>query len=257
MFVPAPGCVFVGADQEQLELRFAAALMHCLMYLDAFNNRTIDPHNLTAELMFGEQIWELEGAPKDKTKKGTGKFKKVRNTAKTLGFAALYKAAVPRILEIMQRYEDDDGTIIYRDMNIKRVTALRNNWLHKAPEIAQWWAATLNACQRNGYIEEPIFGRRRYFASMDPNAIINFKVQAGGFAIVAKAMMDMRKIMGPPDLGAKHGLCFQLHDALTYQVPEARADETVSALQNAMTRKELDVQFEAFAEVGYSLLEVK
>jgi DNA polymerase I-like protein with 3'-5' exonuclease and polymerase domains len=92
MFIPPDGCVFVGADYDQLELRFAAALANAEHYLDAFEKKEIDPHNLTADLMFGELFWNAEGAPDTKMGKGKGQFKQLRNLAKTICFASLYGA---------------------------------------------------------------------------------------------------------------------------------------------------------------------
>lgn len=60
MVIPAPGNVFVGADMDQLELRFVAALAGAKRYLEVFNAGG-DPHSLSAELIFGDTFKSAEG----------------------------------------------------------------------------------------------------------------------------------------------------------------------------------------------------
>ena len=252
IFIPPPGCVFVGADYDQLELRFAAALAGADHYLDAFELKEIDPHNLTGELMFGASFWEAEGCPPTKMGKGKGQFKQLRNLAKTICFASLYGASPPKVHEIISRAEDGDGKLLYADMNLRQIRALHTRWLKAAPEFKKWWGTTLQTCRHQGYIEEMVLGRRRYFAKEDYNAILNFGVQAGGFAVVAKAMLDLVDNHLPFDFGQKTGLVNQLHDAVVFAVPESRAEETKQIVTEVLTTRveNLPVSFTAEAEIG-------
>ena len=257
MFVPAKGMVFVGADFDQLELRLAAALSGARHYLDAFEKREIDPHNLTGELMLGEGFWEAEGAPTNKIEKGKGAFKKLRDLSKTICFASLYGAAAPKVHEILMQAEDANGDLLYAHYTLRDVRALHRRWLRAAPEFKVWWDHELDNWRRDGYVEEPIFGRRRYFYEEDFNAIVNFPVQAGGFAIVAQGMLEMvRRI--PFDFRKKEGLVNQLHDAVLVQVEEAKAQQVCEIITQSFTRKApgLPVTFTADASIGYSWAEV-
>ena len=252
IFIPPPGCVFVGADYDQLELRFASALAGANHYLDAFELKEIDPHNLTGELMFGASFWESEGGPPTKMGKGKGQFKQLRNLAKTICFASLYGASPPKVHEIISRAEDGDGKLLYADMNLRQIRALHTRWLKAAPEFKKWWGKTLETCRRQGYIEEVVLGRRRYFAKEDYNAILNFGVQAGGFAVVAQAMLDLVDNHLPFDFGQKTGLVNQLHDAVVFAVPESKADDVKDIVTEVLTTKVdgLPVSFTAEAEIG-------
>ena len=58
IFVPGPDGL-VGADFDQLELRFGAVLL-ANHYLDAFEKKEIDPHNLTGVMMFGDTFGRLK-----------------------------------------------------------------------------------------------------------------------------------------------------------------------------------------------------
>ena len=252
IFIPPPGCVFVGADYDQLELRFASALAGAPHYLDAFELKEIDPHNLTADLMFGEAFWKAEGAPSDKMGKGSGQFKQLRNLAKTICFASLYGAAPPKVHEIISRAEDDKGNMLYAHYSLRQIRALHRRWLQQAPEFKAWWDKTLRSCRRLGYVEEVVLGRRRYFHKEDYNAILNFGVQAGGFAIVAQAMIDLVDNHIPFDFGQRTGLVNQLHDAVLFSVPESEADDAAKIITETLTRRVdgLPVTFSAEACIG-------
>jgi len=257
MFIPAKGKVFVGADFDQLELRFAAALSGAGHYLDAFEKREIDPHNLTGDMMFGDQFWSAEGAPQKKIEKGKGAFKKLRDLSKTICFASLYGASPPKVHDLLMAAEDKDGTLLYAHYTLREVRALHRRWLRAAPEFKLWWDREVDNWRRNGYVEEPIFGRRRYFYEEDFNAIVNFPVQAGSFAIVAQGMLEMVKHL-PFDFRKKEGLVNQLHDAVLIQVTETKADYAREVITKSLTRKVtgLPITFTAEADVGYSWADV-
>ncbi len=258
MFIPPQGCVFVGADYDQLELRFAAALAGETHYLDAFEKKEIDPHNLTGDLMFGDKFWAAKGAPDTRMGKGKGAFKQLRNLAKTICFASLYGASAPKVYEIITRAEDDEGKMLYANYSLKQIRLLHRKWLTEAPKFKKWWADTMDSCHRNGYVEEVVLGRRRYFAQEDFNATLNFGVQAGGFAVVALSMIDLVENHVPFDFGKKHGLVNQLHDAVLLAVPENKAEETKDIVTEVLTRRVegLPVTFSAEAEIGNNWREV-
>tara|TARA_R100000664_G_C2756724_1_gene144677 strand:+ start:45 stop:2498 length:2454 start_codon:yes stop_codon:yes gene_type:complete len=252
MFIPPPGCVFVGADYDQLELRFAAALAGTQNYLDAFEKQEIDPHNLTADLMFGDKFWQAQGAPDTKMGKGKGQFKKLRNLAKGICFSSLYGAAPPKVLEIIHQAEDDEGNMLYADLDLRQVRTLHRTWLQRASEFKAWWNQTTDELRHLGYLTEPVLKRRRYFADMDYNAALNYRVQAGGFAVVAKAMIELVEKHLPFDYGQRTGLVNQLHDAVLFAVPESRADQVSQIVTETLTSTVagLPVTFTAEAEVG-------
>ena len=116
----------------------------------------------------------------------------------------------------------------------------------------------MDSCRATGYIEEVVLGRRRYFADEDYNAILNFGVQAGGFAVVGLSMIELVERHLPFDFDRKHGLVNQLHDAVLFAVPEDKAEETRDVVTEVMTRSVpgLPVTFSAEAEIGTSWREV-
>ena len=258
IFIPPPGCVFVGADYDQLELRFAAALAGADHYLDAFEKRQIDPHNLTADLMFGDKFWNAEGAPASKMGKGKGQFKQLRNLAKTICFASLYGASAPKVHEIISRGEDESGNLLYAHYTLRQIRMLHRRWKDKAPEFKRWWGRTMKSCRDLNYVEEIVLGRRRYFAKDDYNAILNFGVQAGGFAVVGLSMIELVEEHLPFDFKNKTGLVNQLHDAVLFAVPVSEAEYISSVVTETLTRRVdgLPVIFTAEACIGNSWRDV-
>jgi DNA polymerase-1 len=270
IFIPPPGCVYVDADMDQLELRFAAALAKAELYLDAFglsrdHPDAVDPHSMTGALMFGSLFWKVEGAPEKRIDKGSGKFKRLRDLAKTICFASLYGAESPKVYEIVMKdeAEEDDlengvhaGDLIFADYTLDQVRALHREWKARAPEFTRWWKKIVHEYRRQGYIEEPINGRRRYFKSEEYNEILNFKVQAGGFALVANSMVKLIEKHLPFDYKSRTGLCNQLHDAVLFGVPESEADYTVAVVSETMTQQALGLNFTAKAKAGCNWKEV-
>ena len=178
--------------------------------------------------------------------------------AKTICFASLYGASAPKVHEIISRAEDNDGNLLYAHYNLRQIRALHKRWKQKAPEFKVWWDKTLRACRHDGYTEEVVLGRRRYFHKEDYNAILNFPVQAGGFNVVGLAMIDLVANHIPFDFGQKTGMVNQLHDAVLFSVPESEADYFQEVVTQVMTRtvKGLPVTFTASAEIGQNWKEV-
>ena len=252
MFIPPKGCVFVGADFDQLELRFASAVAGATHYLDAFEEREIDPHNLTGQMMFGDSFWQASGAPKAKIEKGKGAFKQLRDLAKTICFASLYGAAPPKVHELLTKAEDRDGKLLYGHYSLRQVRALHHKWMCAAPEFSSWWQDAVRNCRRDGYVEEVILNRRRYFVDLsDFNAIVNFGVQAGGFSVVALGMLKALQRI-PFDFKNRTGLVNQLHDSVLFVVPEGRASWTREVVTDSLTQRlpQLPVTFTAEADIG-------
>ena len=148
--------------------------------------------------------------------------------------------------------------MLYAHYNLRQIRALHRRWLQQAPEFKAWWDKTLRECRRQGYVEEIVLGRRRYFHREDYNAILNFGVQAGGFAVVAQAMIDLVENHVPFDFAGGTGMCNQLHDAVLFAVPERDAPTVRDIVSETLTRRVdgLPVTFTAEACIGNSWRDV-
>lgn len=258
-FEAGRGFKFVKADYDQLELRLAAAMAQASYYIDMLKTGAIDPHNGSGELVFGSEYWHRDGAPLvngvlDKRKKGTGAFKKRRELIKRFVYAALYGALPPTILDVLAEATDDDGNFMFIEgderLTVYDVRALRQRWLRAAPEFPAWWNDCEGRARRDGYIQDPIWGIKRYFPARtlrdSINELINFGVQAGGAAIVHTGMLRMiEKVPFTKD----EGLAVQIHDELVFRVREDRAEQVKQWMNEEMQVEALGMTFSAEAKI--------
>lgn len=241
-FVPPEGCLFVGADYEALELRMVTAVANIQLYLDVFERGDRDAHNASGENMLGPTAYyDCEGAPSNPKDKGTGKFYYRRNAIKTIVFSSLYGAGSDTVFERVNEMQISSGVPANQLLTRQQIRYLHRKLLDSIPELKVYWEAAVEQYRRQGYIDEPIWGMRRFFANGEEfNEIVNFPIQAGGGALVHDAMFSL--IFGkdaplPFDFDNGTGLCLQVHDALMFTVPEAKAKETEQILVEYMTKK--------------------
>jgi DNA polymerase I-like protein with 3'-5' exonuclease and polymerase domains len=142
------------------------------------------------------------------------------------------------------------GKLLFKHYTKQEVQVLHSRWLRNVPEIPAWWDKTIEFWRDHGYVQEPVLGRRRYFAWQDTNAILNFAVQAGGFAVVVLGMLDIQKEIGF-DYKRKVGLVNQMHDSVTYSVPKERAEEVKELVGAKLSRRlpNVPVDFTAKAKI--------
>jgi DNA polymerase I-like protein with 3'-5' exonuclease and polymerase domains len=278
VFIPGPGHVFVGADADQLELRFIAEEAEASRLLHAIN-LGLDPHNETMEIVYGQSIWTLEGAPSERTKKGKGTFKATRGVTKNVRYAWQYAASVPTIHEQVISVEDEKGHLIYAHLTHRDIRDVVSGLNKADPEIPKWWDKIRNTYRREGFISDSIWGRRRDFRDEEKiNELVNHPIQSGGASVIHEAMLEL--VLGIPgwgtvsklhtdvaqcrdvlsfDFEANTGLVNQCHDSLMFEVPEEHGEEVAQVLEAAMTRRRREnaqLTYTAEAEVGMSWLEV-
>ncbi len=274
LFIPQPGHVFVGADADQLELRYIAEEANAERLIEVINSG-LDPHNETMEIVYGKSIWSLKGAPEERTQKGKDAFKATRGVTKNVRYAWQYAASVPRIWEAVVSVEDDEGKLIYSHLTKRDIRDVVRGLERADPEIPQWWQQTRNSYRRNGYVADSLWGRRRDFKDEEKlNELVNHPIQTGGAVVVHESMLQLttghpgratetveQSDVGviPFDFENKTGLVNQCHDSLLFEVPEDDGEKVKEWLQTAMTRRRRDgarVNYTAEAEIGMNWKEV-
>jgi DNA polymerase I-like protein with 3'-5' exonuclease and polymerase domains len=213
MVAAEKGHVIVGADMDQLELRFAAALAGAKMYLDAFDSGG-DPHAVTCRMLYGAQFDRADES----------KRKALRDFGKRFSYAVLYRAEDEKVQEVITSTEDDDGRLLYANLSLRDTSALRQRWLDGNPEIKTWWESEIAEWYKQGYLVEPVLGQRIDFLDGEKGEnvegrIVNFKCQSGGSALVHLATMDLLDAIPFGKWGPGTGLIQQGHDALEVEVP--------------------------------------
>ena len=167
MFVPQPGCVYVEADMDQLELRIMAGAAGATKYLKVFAVGG-DAHAVSAEACFGEQFTKAEGDAREE----------IRKFAKIFTYAAIYWATIETILNVLRSTEDEAGNLLYAKYSLQQAQEVYDRWMNGVPEIPAHWARQMDLYQRQGFLLDWNWGRRFDFADgEEPNKIVNQPVQ--------------------------------------------------------------------------------
>jgi DNA polymerase I-like protein with 3'-5' exonuclease and polymerase domains len=281
-----PGHVLVGADMDQLELRIAAALWDVQLYLRAFATGK-DPHSMTAFAVFGQAFLDAAGLTADQFDRpgllvgasyingkfeGSGDAKKMRDLSKAVQYASQYKAAVETVQKLIQKTEvparNEDGTVAtdgttdmpYAQLPLKRVRKMRDNWLKGAPEFESGWERELATFARQGFLKEPITGRRRDFLDgLNPNEIVNFRIQASAAGLMNLALTQLHERIPAYKWGPGTGIINQCHDSIVVECPESEGQKVAAWLEECMnqTHPALPcVEITATAAIGKTWKEV-
>jgi DNA polymerase I-like protein with 3'-5' exonuclease and polymerase domains/uracil-DNA glycosylase len=233
MVVPQPGCVFIGADADQLELRIAAARWNAARYLRAFDAGA-DPHSSTAFAVFGKEFQKAEGFPggkwdgdlfiPDGTGKWTGDAKSFRDLAKRVQYASQYMATVETVHRVICQTETDNGdgttSLPYLNLSLREVRRMHEAWLEGCPEFASGWEREIEAYRKQGFLAEPITGRRRDFLDGEnPNELVNFNIQGSAAGLMNLGMIRLAEEIPVNKYGPGTGIINQCHDAMVLEVP--------------------------------------
>jgi DNA polymerase I-like protein with 3'-5' exonuclease and polymerase domains/uracil-DNA glycosylase len=224
MVIAQPGCVLVGADADQLELRIITAVAQIAVYLEAFAQGK-DPHAMTASLMFGKAFDVLE--PK------SDQWDKLRKIAKGIKYASFYGSGDETVHGLVTSAEDEQGNLMYPDLSVREISTLRRRWLDGIPELPRWWDDCLDEYRNSGFILDPVWLRRRDFLDGEKfNEIVNFPIQSAGSAIIHDSTFDLLKVIPFGKWGKGTGLIAQVHDALYVEAPCPHPQYEVPKLAN-------------------------
>lgn len=236
---PRPGHVFVISDFDQIELRLVSAIAGVESYMQAFrrpkSDPLSDPHAVTALLIYGDffqKAWDEYKITKNKVSLYTD----LRRFAKIFVYAVIYGGTAETVYASVSKATDDDGNLLFPDMTLEQVQGRVDAWMRNAPEIPRWWDKILRECSINGYVEEPILGRRRHMPALDRNKVLNLPIQGAAAAVMSLALLRLRDIF-PPDFDRGIGIVNQMHDALTLEVPEDQAERAASIVTETLTSK--------------------
>ena len=259
LYVPEDGHVFVGCDSKALELACIGEAAQAAHIINWFNSPGVCPHNETMEGVYGPGIWNMAGAPKTRGKKGDpgSVFYNTRGLIKNVRYASIYAAGAPTVWKQVTAAEDENRNLLYAAITLSQVRFIVEKLKTLDPEIPAWWQSQKEDIRRRGYVEDPLWGRRRYLPP-DGNLseVVNHPIQAMGFVIVAEAMYEL--MYGPqpwfttytagprpdfdPDIfrfqfSQRTGQVTNTHDSLVWEVKESDGDAALAGLTWAMTRK--------------------
>ena len=219
-FVPEDGCVFLGADYSQIELRVLAHLADDPKLIQAFIDGE-DIHRRTAAELFGL-------APDEVTRE-------LRGRAKTINFGVLYGMSAFRLSNELGIPRKEADAFIAR-------------YFSRYPGIQRFIDRTLEEARETGAVTT-LLGRRRLVPGVASGrrqeeqaaqrVAINTPVQGTAADIIKIAMIDIHRELARRGLSAR--MVLQVHDELMLELPEAELDEVralvIDKMENALTLK--------------------
>lgn len=236
-FIPEEGCVFVGADYSQVELRILAHLADEKGLIEAFKEG-MDIHTRTAMDVFNvpaEAVTPL-----------------LRRQAKAINFGIDYGMS-------------DFGLAERLEIPVYQAREFIESYFKKYPNVRRFMDDTIAKCQEDGYVTTMLNRRRdipeiksanHSLKEFGKRAAMNAPVQGSAADLIKIAMINVYNRLNKEKLGSK--MILQIHDELILNVP-AEEEERVMKLveeemENAMTLK---VPLLAESTSGSNWLEVK
>jgi DNA polymerase-1 len=213
-FIAEHGCLFVGADYSQVELRLLAHLSGDAELTRGFLEGE-DIHTATACGVFG--VSPAEVTPE------------LRRRAKVINFGILYGMS-PFGLS--------------RELGIggREARQYIDQYFSRYPGVRDYIEGVKVQARKDGFVRT-ILGRRRYLRDIDSRnkvmreaaerMAINAPIQGSAADIIKLAMIRIDREFR--ELGMRARLVLQVHDELIAEAPDGEAGETEKIVRGAMT----------------------
>lgn len=215
-FVADTGCLLIGADYSQVELRVMAHVSQDEGLIGAFE-RGEDVHATTAAAIYGVPLDEVTYDQ--------------RRIAKAVNFGLIYGQSAYGLSRQLGISVDEADTFITR-------------YFERFPKAREYMDRVKADVEEKGYVDT-LMGRRRFFPELRSdsraptrqrqNAVrmaINTPIQGSAADIMKLAMLRAHAALRESGLRAK--MLLQVHDELVLEVPEAERDAVIALLREAM-----------------------
>jgi len=206
VFIAEKGCVLIGADYSQIELRVMAEMSQDEYLLKAYNN-DIDIHRLTASKVFNcSKISEVT--------------EEQRKIAKTINFGLIYGMSAVGLAESL--------TAITKKHHSKEdAEKMMSDYFAQFKGVKSCLEGLVDYADHHGY-SRTLFGRTRPIPQLVSNDMairekgkrlaMNSPVQGSAADIIKMAMVNCDKAIA--EKGLKSKMILQIHDELLFEVPE-------------------------------------
>ena len=190
-FIPEDGCLFVGADYSQVELRIMAHLANEEGLINAFK-AGMDIHTRTAMDVFN--VEEKDVTPL------------LRRQAKAINFGIDYGMS-------------DFGLAERLEIPVYQAREFIESYFHKYPNVRKFMDNTIAECQEKGYVTTMLNRRRdipeinssnRSLKEFGKRAAMNAPVQGSAADLIKIAMINVYNRLNKEGLKAK--MILQIHD---------------------------------------------
>ena len=223
IFAAPPGRILIGADLDQAHLRIIANYWKIPMLVECFLQGK-DPHNTLAHATFGERFeqasgWGPEGFSLYR-KPGKGDAKSMRDVSKTLRYASAYAADPATVWQVLTSTETDDAKLPYVGMTLREVRVMHNKWQQSEPQWDETWNNMLSIYGHQGYMEEPVMGRRSGpLGDGKKQEVVNFPILAAEGSVMRLAEANVREAFPHQFAGPGTGMIHQCHDSIAVEWP--------------------------------------
>lgn len=232
-FAAPKGCVLVGADYSQVELRVMAHVSEDPALIGAFM-RGEDVHARTAAAVFGAPLSEVTYD--------------MRRIAKAVNFGLIYGQGAY-------------GLSSQIGVSVPKAEDFISRYFAQFPSVRAFMDQVQRDAARNGYVET-LLKRRRYFPELAPDSragvnqrqaaqrmAINTPIQGTAADIIKLAMLRLHAALR--EEGLRSRLILQVHDELVVETPEAEVPEVVGLVRQCMENAfDLRVPLKVDVEVG-------
>lgn len=244
-FIKAPeGHLIISLDFSQIELRVGAFYCRDEIMMETYRSGG-DIHAATTSVIFGCSYDEAQNKHRDG-------YKEQRTIAKNVNFGTFY-GLFPNGLQKTLKFKA--GVV----KTVPECEEIISNLKAGYPALTRWQEATKNIAARKVYTETWL-GRRRYLPkilsdnwgmkSFAERCSLNTPIQGTAADILKLAIV--RIIEGLPDRPWIRPI-LQIHDELTFIIPEDRLEEAVSFVKECMEVQpfeEFDLPLVAEASAG-------
>jgi len=205
MFDCEPGHELVFCDKKQLELRIIAALAQDDELIQTFLSDA-DVHVVNTAGTLGIPISEVT--------------KLQRKFGKTFTYAVQYGAARKKAWQMVRNFRDEEGKRPFKSLSFSEASVSYDRWWTRRSAIKRYHEAGIEEWRQNGYQQEPLHGRRRYFLDgEDPTEMANFRIQSAAAADVNGRMRALVERFPWGFAGPKTGLVHYNYDSVGIEVP--------------------------------------
>ncbi|MDO4573131.1 MAG: DNA polymerase, partial [Clostridia bacterium] len=197
-FVASPGCVLVGADYSQIELRILAHISGDKTMLAAFNSDA-DFHSITASEVFGVPLDAVTG--------------ELRSAAKAVNFGIVYGIS-------------DFGLARNLGIPVKKAADYIRLYFERYPGVKRYLEESVAQGRERGYAVT-LFHRRRALPelasgnyntrSFGERVAMNMPIQGTAADVIKLAMVRAAEALCERRLKAR--LILQVHDELIFDTP--------------------------------------
>ncbi len=244
-FIKAPdGCLILSLDFSQIELRVGAFYCRDEVMMDTYRKNG-DIHAATTSVIFGVSYEEAQD-------KHSENYKEHRTIAKNVNFGTFY-GLFPRGLQKTLKFKA--GV----EKSVSECEEILFNLKHGYKGLTAWQEETKAEAARRMY-SETWLGRRRYLPSITSDnwcqksfaerCSLNTPIQGTAADILKLAIT--RILAGLPEREWLKPI-LQIHDELTFIIPEDRLSEAVAFIRACMEEKpfpEFDLPLIAEASAG-------